>query len=288
MDITDKEFTALQRYVRDACGINIPPDKCYLIQQRLEPLAREKNCEDFEAFHDLLCREDCQALRDEVVAAISTNETSFFRDAHPFRAFRDHVLPWMGERIKERKRTHQEGHAQPVVRIWSAGSSTGQEPYSLAILIHEYTRSHHYLGIRREDFAILATDISERALTRAKAAAYHHVEMSRGLPEDVRERYFEPSGRNWRLCENIRSMVHFQKMNLMEPGSLMPVCDLILCRNVLIYFDEDTKRSVISYFHRKLQPGGYLMLGSAENLYCLSDRFEHVPVGETILYRKLD
>jgi len=288
MDITDNEFTALQRYVRDVCGINIPQDKCYLIQQRLEPVARDKGCQSFTALNQLLNDEDSQALRDEVVAAISTNETSFFRDRHPFKAFSEHVLPWLGERVKERKRTHQEGHAQPMARIWSAGSSTGQEPYSLAILVHEYTRSHHYLGIRREDFAILATDICERALARARAAAYHQVEMSRGLAPDVRDRYFQTRGKDWWLREDIRSMVHFQKMNLMEPTSLMPACDLILCRNVLIYFDEDTKRSVISYFHRKLQPGGYLMLGSAENLYCLSDRFESVPVGETLLYRKLD
>ena len=288
MDITDQEFTTLQHYVRDACGINIPPDKRYLIQQRLEPLARESGCGSFTELHELLCRQDSQTLRDEMVAAISTNETSFFRDRHPFRAFTDHVLPWLGERVKERRRTHHEGHALPMARIWSAGASTGQEAYSLAILVHEYARSHRFLGIQRQDFAILATDISERALARARQGAYHQVEMARGLTPQMQERYFQNRGKDWRLHDDIRSMVHFQKVNLMEPSPLLPACDLILCRNVLIYFDEDTKRSVISFLHRKLQPGGYLMLGSAENLYCLSDRFESVPMGETTLYRKLD
>ncbi len=267
MDISDKEFSALQRYVRDACGINLAPDKRYLIQQRLEPLARETRCDSFEAFHQLLCSEDSQALRDEVVAAISTNETSFFRDNHPFRAFNDHVLPWLGERIKQRKRYHHEGHAQPSARIWSAGASTGQEPYSLAILVHEYARSHHYLGIRREDFAILATDISERALVRAKAAAYHQVEMSRGLAGELRDRYFQCRGKDWWLREDIRSMVHFQKMNLMEPTSLLPACDLILCRNMAFtYFDERTQQAILARIRERLVEGGELMIGAHEKL----------------------
>ena len=231
-------------------------------------------------------------MHEQIIEAITTHETSFFRDRHPFETFRDHVLPSMGAAIKAAKAAknakdgRQVAELPPKVRIWCAGASTGQEPYSLAMLVHDYVQANCFLGIGPQDFSILATDISNDVLTKAKSGVYSDMEVIRGLEPDARERYFQPADKGWRIRDEIRSIVDFRKMNLVEPFGIFSGFDCIFCRNVLIYFDDPTKKQIIEQFHRKLANNGILVLGSAENLYALTEAFESLTVGDSILYRK--
>jgi chemotaxis protein methyltransferase CheR len=284
LQLSQQDFEDLRGYIHKLCGLYLHEDKKYLVLQRLEDLVVDCGCADFREFARTLAHSPTHELHERIIAAITTNETSFFRDAHPFQSFQTHVLPKLAAKIKAHK---QQGEARgPVVRIWSAGASTGQEPYSLAMLVHEYARANHYFGVTAQDFSILATDISSRVLDRARSGLFNDVEVGRGLSPERRERYFTREGSQWRLSEELRRLVEFQRMNLVEPFSMFCRFDVIFCRNVLIYFDEATKRQIIDGFHRKLNPLGYLVLGSAENLYALTDKFQSVMVGESILYQK--
>jgi len=286
MELSRHEFDNLRAYIHKLCGLNIQADKQYLILQRLEPLLKEFNCDSFAALHKLLTEQPTPELHQKTIAAITTNETSFFRDGHPFDAFKNQLLPKLGEEIKERKRNTKSG-APPKIRIWSAAASTGQEAYSLAILIREFAHSHQYLGISQDDFSILATDISAEALTRATAGKYNEIDMGRGLTPQQKQKYFIQGDRCWIINDDIRKMVEFRKMNLADRFGLMTTFDCIFCRNVLIYFDESTKRAIADRFYSTLSDFGTLILGSAENLYNVSDKFESTMLGDTIVYKKI-
>lgn len=287
--LTDRDFEKFQQYIHRLCGLFIQEEKRYLIQQRLEDLVLECGCKDFAEFYERINEHATQDLHDRIIAAITTNETSFFRDEHPFATFFDHVLPNLERRIRDLKgRQESPPLPGPYVRIWSAGSSTGQEAYSLAILIHEYVRLHAFTGIDKSDFAILATDVSSQVLARAMSGLYNTVEIGRGMSDARRDKYFKEEGNSWRIVDEIRNMVHFKRLNLVQPFTLFTNFDVILCRNVLIYFDDKTKKSIVERFYEKLNPGGFLILGSAESLYNLSSDYESSMVGGTIVYRKVE
>lgn len=285
MDLTSQEFGNLSGYIHKLCGLHIQPDKHYLILQRLAPLLAENDCDSFAAFYKLLLERPNPDLHQKIIAAITTNETSFFRDGHPFAAFKDYLLPKLWEEANNRKRAAQT-YPSPKIRIWSAAASTGQEAYSLAMLIYEYAYCRQYLGVSVEDFSILGTDISAEALSRAMAGKYNDIDASRGLSKEQRDKYFTFSDRSWVIRDEIRKMVEFRKINLVERFGLMTTFDCIFCRNVLIYFDEPTKRAIADRFHAALADHGALILGSAENLYNISDKFESYMLGDTIVYRK--
>jgi chemotaxis protein methyltransferase CheR len=176
----------------------------------------------------------------------------------------------------------ERGHA-PTVRLWSAGVSTGQEAFSLAMLLHEHAAS---LGAARTTWSVVASDISASALEIAQRAEYRTAELRRGLtPEEV-SRHFEPQGAHWRVRQPIRQRVEFRRANLMQPFQGLGTFDAIFCRNVLIYFDELARRAICRQFEAMLPPGGWLVLGTAENLYGISDAFVSVRCGEALLYRK--
>ncbi|MDY6986771.1 MAG: protein-glutamate O-methyltransferase CheR [Thermodesulfobacteriota bacterium] len=288
MELTHDEFRLFSDYIYSISGILLRESKSYLIKQRLQPIAQRVGCTSFDEFYERIRVNSLPKIEEQIINAITTNETSFFRDGHPFSAFKDHVLPWLGEKIRQRK-TRDGPRRGPKVSLWSAGASTGQEPYSLAMLIGEYALDHRHLGIRREDFGLLATDISSEALSKAMGGEYTEMEMKRGLSPDRLERYFVKEGDRWVINSAIRIMVDFRQVNLIKPFSMVGGFDVILCRNVLIYFDNVVKTRMVEQFYHMLSEGGFLILGVTENLHAVPERgdaFEPIRYGKTLFYRK--
>lgn len=282
MDLPRATFDELRRLIHRLCGIVLSDDKAYLVRHRLEPLVRQSGCSSFDDFARKLREPGGTVLHEVVIAAITTGETSFFRDGHPFEAFRLHLLP----QLTEAARARAVFDAIPRVRLWCAAASTGQEAYSLAMLIREHLDTIRGAGTNPVEFAILATDVSATALAKAAAGVYDHWELSRGITPAMLQRHFQKLGRQWIIREPVRRLVEFRRINLIEPVTALGTFDAIFCRNLLIYFDEPTRRRLCAEFYAMLPPGGWLMLGTAENLYGVSERFESVRLGETLLYRR--
>jgi chemotaxis protein methyltransferase CheR len=286
MELSHQEYDLLSKYIHELCGLVIPEEKSYLIRQRLEPVAMTEGCESFRELFGKIKSGEIPDIEEQIIDAITTNETSFFRDGHPFDTFRDHILPKLGELVVERK-ARQITRKGPKVSIWSAGSSTGQEPYTLAMLIHEYASQNPRMGIMQDDFGLLATDVSSRALSRAMAGEYTEMEVRRGLSPYRIEKYFRQVNRRWVISSALRVMVDFRQINLIKPFSILGGFDMILCRNVLIYFGETTKQHMINQLYNMLSDDGYLMLGATENLYGLTNKFKSFHCGKTLLYTKV-
>ncbi len=285
MEISGHELDLLRHHIHSLCAITIPNDKSYLIQERLEPVVVAAGCKSFGEFYRKLTQSPPPKVEEQIINAITTNETSFFRDGHPFVAFKEHILPKLGKIISERK-ARDRSRKGPKVSLWSAGASTGQEPYSLAMLIHDYAIANTYLGISKEDFGLLATDISSEVLSRAMAGEYSEMEMKRGLSPDQMAKYFTKEGAHWVINSSIRIMVEFRQVNLTKPFAMLGGFDVILCRNVLIYFDNATRTRMIHQFYDMLSKGGFLILGATENLYAITDNFKSFHYGETLIYQK--
>ncbi len=287
MDLSPQDFDIIRDYIQRVSGIAFSREKVYLIQQRLEPLVQSTGCKDFSELSRKLVHDDSVRLRNEVILSITTNETSFFRDAHPFEAFRTVILPDLAARIRRRKAAFPGGGSPAKAYILSTGASTGQEPYSIAMLIHELIAGGPAPDIAATDFNILATDISKKVLQKAMAGEYAKSELDRGLSKERQAAYFTPSGARWRLIDPIRNMVRWHQLNIVEPYAIFGIkCDVIFCRNMMIYFDDATKRRVFDTLFRFLTDDGYLVLGAMENTYMLTDKFRSVRMGETLVYRK--
>ncbi|MDR1726786.1 MAG: protein-glutamate O-methyltransferase CheR [Acidobacteriota bacterium] len=280
------EYKAITNYVFNTCGIVLGEDKQYLVQQRLTPVLPDLGCKDLTDLAKRLSGGVTSFVtREKIVNAMTTNETSFFRDGHPFVAFRDKMLPDLFKRVRERKaRSYQ--RRGPKVSIWCAAVSTGQEAYSLGMLIADAVKLKGMGTVLLEDFGILGTDISSRVLSKALEAKYTVLDVARGLPPEMRDRYFERDGDSFHVRKEICGMMEFKALNIQEPFSQLGGFDVILCRNILIYFNDDAKRKILAQFFQILAPGGYLMLGSAENLYGLNKDFVTERYGATVMYRK--
>lgn len=285
MELSREEFNELRQIIYKICGISILDGKEYLIKQRLEPVARVYGINSFHELYMELVKSTSVDLRDRVIVAITTNETSFFRDAHPFSAFNDHVLPELDKMIQIRKERAYQRKGNKV-SIWSAASSTGQEAYTVAMLINEYVEKKRLSGLVNDDFGILATDISSDVLAKAMKGEYSQFEIRRGLPEQFLKRYFRQEGDIFRLDGRIRNMVEFKRVNLIESFAALPGFDVIFCRNVLIYFDNDTKKIILEKFYNLLSNEGFLILGASESVYSITDQWESIRVGQTTVYRK--
>ncbi len=287
MELSDSDFERISGYVHQICGIALKSDKKYLVEQRLESVATGQNCRSFSEFAQVIsCCAD-NTLRDQIIAAITTNETSFFRDKHPFLLFRNHILPRLISTAESRA-SRVPTRRGAKVSILSAGASTGQEPYSLAILIHEAMQFRGKDGLIPDDFAILATDVSSRALAKAIAGEYNEMEIGRGLSDLQKALYFTKIGQIWSIKDDIRRMVEFRKTNFVQPFSHLGAFDLIFCRNVLIYFDDERKRKILEQFHSMLPEKGILVLGASENAYGYGALFESHSVEGSIYYVKND
>jgi len=262
--ITPNEFKLLRDYIELNCGIALGEEKAYLVETRLASLLVETGCQDFGSFYRLAAHDTSPTLRDKIVDAMTTNETLWFRDQHPFEILKAKLLPALAEEIRAGTRFR--------IRIWSAASSTGQEPYSIAMTILEFCKANP--GIRPEHFEILATDISPSALFLAKSGRYDAATLARGLPDYYRETYFEQVGAVWAVKDSVKRMINFKRFNLQDPIDSLGKMDIVFCRYVAIYFSEAFKRQIYSGIARLLAPSGHLIISAVESLRGLVDDFD--------------
>ncbi len=270
MALSNADCDCIRTLVRRRSGIVLEEEKAYLIETRLTALARR---EGFASVENLLAKFRTQAsngLQDKVVEALTTNETSFFRDVQPFEALRQVVIPELLKRREQQRRLF----------IWCAAASSGQEPYSLAMLLHD-----SFPALAGWHVRILATDFSLEMLERARRGVYSHFEVNRGLPAPLLVKFFEKQGLEWRLKDSLRRLVEFRQLNLIDPWPPMPAPDVSLMRNVLIYFDVEMKKALLGRARRLLRPDGYLFLGGAETPMGLDDGFERIPFDRSGCYR---
>jgi chemotaxis protein methyltransferase CheR len=251
----------LAQYVYSLCSITLDESKGYLIESRLASLVEDSGCASYGALLGKAKSDSSRALERKIIDAITTNETSFFRDISPFDLLRHKIVP---ELIDRRART---GAAR--IRIWSAACSTGQELYSIAILLKELLGDPDRYGIR-----LMGTDISNDAVARASRGLFSPVEISRGLSEAQRSKYFAPVGGGWQIRDEIRAMASFQKLNLMADFSNLGRFDVIFCRNVAIYFTERDRITLFGRMERALEQQGSLVIGAMESLNGICPQFE--------------
>ena len=256
--LSPANFALVARLVRDQCGLILEPGKEYLVQSRLAPLVQKHQADSVDRLIDRLRGIGVNGLVAEVVEAMVTTETSFFRDIHPFESLKKSVLP---DLIQRRAAARQ-------LNIWCAASSSGQEPYSLAIVLREYFPELYNWRIN-----FLATDVSQEMLARSQAGTYSQLEVNRGIPTPLLLKWFEQESGRWLIHDRLRSTVAFSSLNLIQPWPAMPLWDLVLLRNVMIYFDSDAKRTILDRLARVLAPDGYLLLGGAETTLNLNDSF---------------
>ena len=267
--INSSDFNYIRDLVRRHSAIALEADKAYLVETRLAPLARQAGLASLQELIGLLRIQPAHPLHRQVVEAITTHETSFFRDIHPFEALKTTILPALLARRRSASLT-----------IWCAACSSGQEPFSIAMLMRE-----HFPTLAARQIRIIATDLSSAILARAREGLYSQIEVNRGLPAALLTRYFDKQGLHWRIKSEIRRMVEFQQSNLAEPWPLIPPADLVFMRNVLIYFDVNTKKAILAKIRHVLKPDGYLFLGSSETTLNLDAAFEPISLGKSTCYQ---
>jgi len=270
MALSTPEFDYIRKLVLDQSAIVLEEDKGYLVESRLSPLARREGLTSLSVLVEKLRREPFNPLHRSAVEAMTTNETSFFRDFHPFEALRKSVLP---ELISKRDQSRE-------LNIWCAACSAGQEPYTVAMVLREY-----FPGLANWNVRILATDLSLAVLARAREGRYSQLEVNRGLPAAFLVKYFQKQGCEWQLRDDIRGMVDFQVLNLATAWPPLPSMDLVMMRNVLIYFGIDTKKEIMGRVRRILRSDGYFFLGAAETTFNLDDSFERIQLERATCYR---
>ena len=271
MTLSATDFTFVAQLIRREAAIVLAPGKEYLVEARLLPVARAAGASSVGAFLADLQRRPDPARQRSIVDALTTNETSWFRDREPFTALTDVIVP---ELVKARAGARK-------IRVWSAASSSGQEAYSLAITLQEALPAGW-------SYEILGSDISSEMINRAQSAEYSQVEVNRGLPAPQLIQYFERDGAHWRVTAPLRRNVSFRLLNLTGPLPSMQPFDVIFLRNVLIYFDVATKKAVLRNVARLLRPDGWLFLGAAETTIGIDDNYERVAAGRTSAYRLRD
>jgi chemotaxis protein methyltransferase CheR len=261
--ITRDELTVWSRYIHEICGVFLDETKGYLLETRLGGLMRDLGAGSFSELYYKVKADVTQALRRKIIDAITTNETSFFRDATPFELLQHKLIP----ELIDRRRVP--GGRPVSLRIWSAACSTGQEVYSTAIVLKEL------LGdLRSYNIQILGTDISNQALARASYGMFNQLELSRGLPADKLAKYFQAVDGHWKVRDELRSLATFRTLNLLEPFAAPAPFDLIFCRNVAIYFTETDKIRLYGNITRNLARDGALIIGSTESITGLCPEYE--------------
>ncbi len=273
MQLTPDDIKVISRLVSDLCGIVLDESKGYLIQSRLAPVAEQAGCKTFSELYYKARYEHETALRTRVIDAITTNETLFFRDTSPFEALQHKILPNL---IDGKAKT-----AFPRrIRIWSAACSTGQEPYSIAMVMHELLGN-----LAGWDIQILATDISDGVIRHASLGRYADHEIRRGMEPKLLEKYFTRQPQGWAVKDSIRALVAFKRMNLLEPFTTVGMFDVILCRNVAIYFSPEVRRNLFQRLSRQLTSEGYLIAGSSESLADVGPQFKPLHHCRAIFYQ---
>jgi len=259
--MTGDDFEFLCRLLKDRSGLILTRDKAYLLESRLLPVARKRNMKSLDELIAALRQRPDNDLIRVVVEAMTTNESFFFRDIKPFDQFRSFVLPQL---MRARA-------AKKSIRIWSAACSSGQEPYSLAMILSEEKDK-----LAGWQFEIVASDLSNDILEKAQAGAYSQFEVQRGLPIQLLVKYFKQNGERWQIDQGLRNAIKFRTLNLLDDFSALGHFDVIFCRNVLIYFDQPTKSLVLERMARLLPHDGYLYLGGAETVIVITDKFQAI------------
>jgi chemotaxis protein methyltransferase CheR len=260
--VKQADYDFLRRLLKERSGLTLGGDKQYLVESRLLPVSRRVGVAGLDGLMQKLQQPDNESLIVQVVEAMATNESLFFRDKIPFDHFRDTIMPALLLARAQQRR----------IRIWCAAASTGQEPYSLAMALKEM--GGELAGWRTE---ILATDFSLDVLEKAKAGVYSQFEVQRGLPIQMLVKYFTQIGEMWQIAPEIRAMVQFRPFNLLQECVQLGHFDVVFCRNVLIYFDQSTKVDVLERIARVIVPDGYLVLGAAETVVGLTSSFRPIP-----------
>lgn len=268
VSILPANYRFLQDIIYEGSGIVLEQDKHYLLEARLTSIARRHGVESVDDLCHLLRATKEEAVHRQVVEAMTTNETLFFRDLAQYDALRTTVIPAL---VQQRSLTR-------TLSFWSAASSSGQEAYSLAIMLRE-------MGLGDWNLNIVGTDLADNILERARAGRYMQIEVNRGLPASMLVKYFTRVGLDWQLKDEIRRMVRFERLDLRQGGRMMGPFDVVFCRNVLIYFDIETRRQILRQIRSTLVRGGYLLLGGAETTFNVDDQFVRKMIGQAVLYQ---
>ncbi len=267
------DFEQFRVFLEKTCGILLGSNKQYLVSSRLNKLMEQQSIRSLGELVQRIESQPRSGLREQVVDAMTTNETLWFRDAYPFEVLKSRILPEMIKNAGGQR-----------LRIWSAACSSGQEPYSLSMTIDEFERTN--LGQLKAGVQIVATDLSGTMLTACKSGEYDSLAMGRGLSQERLQRYFDlkAPGR-WAVKAPIRNRVEFRALNLLDSYSVLGKFDIVFCRNVLIYFSAEVKKDILTRIHATLKPGGYLFLGASEALNGLPDLYQMVQCSPGIIYK---
>jgi len=271
MGISATDFEYLTSIIRQDSAIVLEKGKEYLLESRLAPIVKEQGLESLEKLVEKLKKPGAGPLRADVVEALTTNETSFFRDIEPFEALRTTIIPELLQKRGDKKQ----------LSFWCAASSTGQEPYTIVMLLRE-----HFPQLKDWKITFIATDLSKEVLDRAKSGVFSQLEVNRGLPVTYLVKYFEKVGADFKVKADLRQMIRFDELNLIKPFTVIPEVDIVFIRNVLIYFDVPMKKEILGKIRKVLRPDGYLFLGAAETTINLDDRFDRRAVGKTSCYHQ--
>ncbi len=268
--MSSQEYIDFQKFLEKSCGIVLGNNRHYLINSRIKGLMNEHKISSITELTNRLKNITNVQLRKQVIDAMTTNETSWFRDQHPFESLKNIIFP----EIKKNR----------SLSIWSAACSSGQEPYTISMTIEEFLKSNP--GSFSNNIKIIATDISSTILSEAKKATYDHLSISRGLSDDRQRKFFKRINNQWKLNDEITKRVTFKEFNLLDSPVGLGKFDIIFCRNVLIYFSQKNKIEIIKKFSNALNPGGYLILGSSESMPSdLKQTFDMIRVNRGIVYK---
>ncbi len=274
--ITPQEYQTYCKYVYDICGITLAANQAYLIETRLAPLIKKLDCKNFGELYNKSKADCLKKLEQEIIDAITTNETYFFRDKSPFELLQHKILPDLID-----KRSTRPG-VPTTIKIWSAACSFGQEIYSIAITLKELLGS----DINNYRISVVGTDISDDAIARSSYGLYNQFEVERGLPPNKLRLYFDQVDKGWRIKDDLRAMVSFRKQNLFQSFTALGHFDIILCRNVAIYFSQPDKVKLYEKIGSALAPDGYLMIGAQESLTGITNLYEPQRYMRSIFYQR--
>lgn len=270
MVISDADFHYIRQFIFQKAAIVLDEGKGYLVESRLLRLAKRHGLDSLQALVGQLRAQPQNGILWDVIEAMTPNETYFFRDIHPFDMLKNNVLP---ELLKKRESSRQ-------LTLWCAAASSGQEVYTILMLLKE-----HFPALASWKIKFIASDISKEMLERCREGCYSQLEVNRGLAAPLLVKYFQKIGMQWQIKEELRRMVDWRQINLAQSWGVLPSCDIVFMRNVLIYFDLETKRNIFGRVAKLLKPDGYLFLGGAETTMGIDDNFKRVAVDKTSYYQ---
>ena len=274
--ITQEEHDLFCQYIQELSGIHLDTSKAYLLETRMASLLEQERCTCFAELYDKAKHLGGETLRQKIIDRISTNETLFFRDKRPFELLQHKIIP----DLIDARRAASSGFFPTPIRIWSAACSTGQEIYSVAIVLKELLQD---LG--RYRIQLLGTDLSNTVIARASRGEYNQFEIKRGLSEDILKKYFTFNGSAWKINDDIRAMVAFKKINLMVPFDGLGKFDIVFCRNVGVYFNMTDRKKLFENISKVMEKDGYLIIGATESLINVDPRYEPKRYLRSVFYQ---